>query len=199
MPVRTTRSGGYRWGSRGKTYHGPGAYAAASRQGRAVFASGWRPKPNPITEGLMLALGALGLAAGAAVVYAVTKSATTPAQGLWNPNTPHVPSTPGVLPVGGAVLPPAGSILWQLPTPTPVQTPGSSSAPSPTPFLPQPQPSTPAPSKSCKSYVDCSMSTCSACVNGTCANPKSAANPNAPCVPVGSAQAGGWGAGSFNP
>lgn len=51
MPVRkvqTTRNGkpvqGYRWGSSGKIYTGPGAQAKASAQGRAVYASGYKGK-----------------------------------------------------------------------------------------------------------------------------------------------------------
>lgn len=38
MPVRKA-AGGYRYGSSGKTYKGPGAKAKAQRQGRAVKAS----------------------------------------------------------------------------------------------------------------------------------------------------------------
>lgn len=38
MPVRKVR-GGYRYGSKGKTYRGRGARAKAARQGRAIQAS----------------------------------------------------------------------------------------------------------------------------------------------------------------
>lgn len=51
MPVRkvqTTRGGkpvtGYKWGSSGKTYTGPGAKAKAQRQARAIYASGYKKK-----------------------------------------------------------------------------------------------------------------------------------------------------------
>lgn len=51
MPVHrvtTTRKGkivkGYRWGSSGKIYTGPGAKAKAAAQGRAAYASGYRSK-----------------------------------------------------------------------------------------------------------------------------------------------------------
>lgn len=40
MPVHKV-SGGYRWGSRGKVYK---SKAKAERQGRAIYASGWRGK-----------------------------------------------------------------------------------------------------------------------------------------------------------
>jgi len=40
MPVRKVR-GGYRWGSSGKIYK---TKAAAERQGRAVYASGYKKK-----------------------------------------------------------------------------------------------------------------------------------------------------------
>lgn len=45
MPVRkVTVNGqtGYRWGSSGKTYFGPGAQARAAAQGRAAHAAGYR-------------------------------------------------------------------------------------------------------------------------------------------------------------
>jgi hypothetical protein len=51
MPVRkvtTTKNGkpvvGYKWGQHGKTYTGVGAKARATSQGRAAFASGYKPK-----------------------------------------------------------------------------------------------------------------------------------------------------------
>lgn len=44
--VQTTRGGkpvsGYKWGSSGKIYTGPGARAKAERQGRAAYASGYK-------------------------------------------------------------------------------------------------------------------------------------------------------------
>ena len=42
MPVRRTKSGGYKWGKHGKTYYGKGAKKKAARQGRAIRASGWK-------------------------------------------------------------------------------------------------------------------------------------------------------------
>lgn len=49
MPVQrvsTTRGGkpttGYRWGSSGKIYTGPGAQQRAAVQGRAAYASGYK-------------------------------------------------------------------------------------------------------------------------------------------------------------
>lgn len=39
MPVRRTKSGGYKYGSKGKTYYDKGAKAKAARQGRAIKAS----------------------------------------------------------------------------------------------------------------------------------------------------------------
>ena len=39
MPVRKTKSGGYKYGSKGKTYYGRGAKAKAAKQGRAIQAS----------------------------------------------------------------------------------------------------------------------------------------------------------------
>ena len=39
MPVRKTRGGGYKYGSKGKTYYGKGAKAKAAKQGRAIQAS----------------------------------------------------------------------------------------------------------------------------------------------------------------
>lgn len=44
MPVRRTKSGGYKWGSKGKTYYGKGARAKAAKQGRAIKASQRRKK-----------------------------------------------------------------------------------------------------------------------------------------------------------
>lgn len=41
MPVRKVK-GGYKWGKSGKVYRGKGAKAKATRQGRAIRASGWR-------------------------------------------------------------------------------------------------------------------------------------------------------------
>lgn len=40
MPVKRV-SGGYRWGKTGKVYK---SKAKAERQGRAIYASGWREK-----------------------------------------------------------------------------------------------------------------------------------------------------------
>lgn len=45
MPVRRVTEGGrvgYKWGSSGQTYFGPGAKAKAEAQGRAAYASGYR-------------------------------------------------------------------------------------------------------------------------------------------------------------
>ena len=44
MPVRKTKSGGYKWGKSGKTYRGKGAKAKAEKQGRAIRASGYKKK-----------------------------------------------------------------------------------------------------------------------------------------------------------
>ena len=44
MPVRKTKSGGYKYGSKGKTYYGRGAKAKAAKQGRAIQASKRRRK-----------------------------------------------------------------------------------------------------------------------------------------------------------
>lgn len=51
MPVHkvmTTRNGkpveGYKWGSSGKIYTGPGAKSKAEAQGRAAYASGYKGK-----------------------------------------------------------------------------------------------------------------------------------------------------------
>lgn len=44
MPVHRTKSGGYKWGKRGKTYYGKNARKKAARQGRAIRASGYRRK-----------------------------------------------------------------------------------------------------------------------------------------------------------
>ena len=41
MPVHKVGSG-YRWGSKGKIYHGPGAKARAAKQARAIYASGYK-------------------------------------------------------------------------------------------------------------------------------------------------------------
>lgn len=47
-PVYTTRQGkpvkGYRWGESGKIYTGPGAQQRAQAQGKAILASGYKPK-----------------------------------------------------------------------------------------------------------------------------------------------------------
>jgi hypothetical protein len=39
MPVKRTKGGGYKYGSKGKTYHGKSAKAKAAKQGRAINAS----------------------------------------------------------------------------------------------------------------------------------------------------------------
>ena len=39
MPTHRTKGGGYKYGSKGKTYRGPGAKSKANRQGRAIKAS----------------------------------------------------------------------------------------------------------------------------------------------------------------
>lgn len=44
MPVRKTKSGGYKYGSKGKTYYGKGARAKAAKQGRAIQVSKRRKK-----------------------------------------------------------------------------------------------------------------------------------------------------------
>lgn len=44
MPVRKTKSGGYKYGTKGKTYYGKGAKAKAEKQGRAIKASQKRRK-----------------------------------------------------------------------------------------------------------------------------------------------------------
>ena len=44
MPVHRTKSGGYKWGKSGKTYYGKGAKGKASRQGRAIRASGYKKR-----------------------------------------------------------------------------------------------------------------------------------------------------------
>ena len=44
MPVHKTKSGGYKYGSKGKTYYGKGAKKKAQKQGRAIRASGYRGK-----------------------------------------------------------------------------------------------------------------------------------------------------------
>ncbi len=42
MPVHKVGKSGYRWGSHGKIYRGKGARKKATKQGRAVRASGWK-------------------------------------------------------------------------------------------------------------------------------------------------------------
>ena len=44
MPVHKTKSGGYKYGSKGKTYYGKGAKAKAQKQGKAIRANGYRGK-----------------------------------------------------------------------------------------------------------------------------------------------------------
>ena len=44
MPVRKTKSGGYKYGTKGKTYYGKNAKAKAAKQGRAIQASKRRKK-----------------------------------------------------------------------------------------------------------------------------------------------------------
>lgn len=39
MPVRRTKSGGFRYGATGKVYYGKGARAKAAKQGRAISIS----------------------------------------------------------------------------------------------------------------------------------------------------------------
>lgn len=39
MPVHKTKSGGYKWGKTGKVYK---SKAKAERQGRAIYASGYK-------------------------------------------------------------------------------------------------------------------------------------------------------------
>ena len=39
MPVRRTKGGGYKYGTKGKTYYGKGAKTKATKQGRAIQAS----------------------------------------------------------------------------------------------------------------------------------------------------------------
>lgn len=39
MPVKRTKGGGYRYGTKGKAYYGKGAKAKAARQGRAIRSS----------------------------------------------------------------------------------------------------------------------------------------------------------------
>ena len=39
MPVRKTKSGGYKYGSTGKTYYGKGAKKKAIKQGKAIAIS----------------------------------------------------------------------------------------------------------------------------------------------------------------
>lgn len=41
MPIHRTKSGGYQWGKTGKVYK---SKAKAERQGRAIYAAGWRGK-----------------------------------------------------------------------------------------------------------------------------------------------------------
>lgn len=49
-PVWTSKNGqrvrGYRWGSSGKIYTGPGAREKAAAQGRAAYAAGYRNRKN---------------------------------------------------------------------------------------------------------------------------------------------------------
>jgi hypothetical protein len=44
MPVRKTKSGGYKYGSKGKTYYGKDAKSKASKQGKAIKISQRRKK-----------------------------------------------------------------------------------------------------------------------------------------------------------
>ena len=44
MPTRKTKGGGYKYGTKGKTYYGKGAKAKAERQGKAIKASQARRK-----------------------------------------------------------------------------------------------------------------------------------------------------------
>lgn len=44
MPVRRTKGGGYKYGSKGKTYYGKGAKSKATKQGRAIKVSQSRRK-----------------------------------------------------------------------------------------------------------------------------------------------------------
>ena len=44
MPVKRTKGGGYRYGTKGKTYYGKGAKGKAAKQGRAIKASQKRRK-----------------------------------------------------------------------------------------------------------------------------------------------------------
>jgi hypothetical protein len=44
MPVHKTKSGGYKYGNKGKTYYGKGAKAKAQKQGKAIRANGYRGK-----------------------------------------------------------------------------------------------------------------------------------------------------------
>ena len=39
MPVRRTKSGGYKYGNKGKTYYGKGAKRKATKQGQAIAIS----------------------------------------------------------------------------------------------------------------------------------------------------------------
>ena len=39
MPVRKTKSGGYKYGSKGKVYYGKGAKQKATKQGQAIAIS----------------------------------------------------------------------------------------------------------------------------------------------------------------
>ena len=39
MPIRKTKGGGYKYGSKGKTYYGKGARKRAAKQARAIHAS----------------------------------------------------------------------------------------------------------------------------------------------------------------
>ena len=50
MPVRRTAGGGYKWGSKGKTYYGKGAKAKAQAQGRAIKANEEKTRGNKIRK-----------------------------------------------------------------------------------------------------------------------------------------------------
>ena len=39
MPIRRTKTGGYKYGTKGKTYYGKGAKAKARKQGKAIAIS----------------------------------------------------------------------------------------------------------------------------------------------------------------
>jgi len=44
--VKTARGTGYRWGQSGEIYYGPDAREQAARQGRAIYAAGYRGRPQ---------------------------------------------------------------------------------------------------------------------------------------------------------